>query len=133
MTPAAPRRIKLPGFSWKKKANENEVLFLKGRIRSSGWGQLGSGVQVIETDSKLQPIVKLVGDTYAYFCPNCQRTVWEQELIQRGGHRSASITGQVCLCGARISPLQPGDKVRVHYRFHPEGKWGAWWAERWEW
>ncbi len=138
-TPSLLSTIKriLPGYSWKKPNATQDVIFLKGRVLHAGWGQTGSVTQTIETDSKLVPLVKLIGDTYAYWCGNCKATIWEQELIEHRSkvqHWSASVTEQKCpYCTGPISPLQPGDKVRLHYRFSPKGQWGGWWAERWEW
>jgi Zn finger protein HypA/HybF involved in hydrogenase expression len=103
----------------------------------------GPVTQTIETDSKLVPLVKLIGDTYAYWCRKCGQTIYEQELILRakvgtdcdGQYvKSSKVTEQKCpFCYGPIQPLQPGDKVRVHYRFDQNGQWAAWWAERWEW
>ena len=134
MTPALNFIRKLPGLAWRKNNTNNDVVFLKGRILHAGWGQTGSVTQTIETDSKLVPLVKLVGDTYAYWCAACSKTIWEQELILHSPMRTADITRQkCCYCEGPISPLQPGDKVRVHYRFSPKGNWGGWWAEKWDW
>lgn len=124
---------KLPGLCWKKDNSTNDVIFLKGRILHAGWGQTGSVTQTVETDSKLVPLVKLIGESYAYWCGTCQATIWEQELIMHCPLRSGAIEKQRCpYCKGPISPLQPGDRVRVHYRFSPEGKWGGWWAEKWD-
>lgn len=128
-------RRKLPGLAWRKPAND-DLITLKGRVIHTGWGLTGPVTQTIETDSKLVPLVKLIGSTYAYFCGNCSKTIWEQELqlLQGDGIRSALVNGQRCpFCESFILPLQPGDKVRCHYRFSPSGNWGSWWAERWEW
>lgn len=142
MSALASVRRALPGLAWRKAINDSPV-FLKGRVIHSGWGLTGPVTQTIETESKLIPLVKLIGDTYAYWCKRCGTTIWEQEIIMRSkagpdadGHytRSGKITEQKCpYCYGLIQPLQPGDKVRCHYRFSPEGKWASWWAERWEW
>lgn len=123
---------KLPGYA--QRNSNDEVVFLKGRVIHAGWGHTGPVTQTIETDSKIMPLVKLIGDTYAYWCRNCLKTIWEQELRIIPGVRSALVTGQLCpFCEQQIAPLEPGCVVRCHYRFHKEGKWGAWWAEKWEW
>jgi len=133
----------LPGHAWRVGIH-NDVQFLRGRVIHSGWGLTGPVTQTIETEAKIyMPLVKLIGDTYAYWCPRCFTTIFEQEIILRAkvGRdedceyvRSAKVTDQKCpYCYSRIQPLQPGDKVRCHFRFDQEGKWGAWWAERWEW
>lgn len=141
------RRV-LPGFVWRLRSDE--IAYVYGWVHYSQWGMTGPVSQTIETKSQFQPVIKLIGDTFAYWCPGNHpmigegpTTIYEQELILRGqspeaaaGHyvRSAKVTEQVCpYCNGRIRPLQHGDKVRCHFRFDAEGKWAAWWAERWEW
>jgi hypothetical protein len=137
-------RRKFPGWAWRKNNANNDVQFLKGRVIHAGWGMTGPVTQTIETESKFIPLVKLIGDTYAYWCNACGVTVYEQELILRAragadcdiAHyvKSAKVTEQKCpFCYNPIRPLQRGDKVLVHYRFDQNGQWAAWWAERWEW
>lgn len=133
---------KLPGLAWRVGVF-NDVMWLKGRVIHAGWGLTGPVTQTIETESKLIPLVKLIGDTYTYWCPQCYTTIFEQELILRSKAgrdcdgeyiRSGKISEQKCpFCYGPILPLQPGDRVRCHYRFDQEGKWGAWWAERFDW
>ena len=136
-------RRKLPGFAQRKAIND-EVIFVKGRVLHSGWGMTGPVTQTIQTDAKLYPLVKLIGDTYAYWCRRCFATIFEQELQLRAMVsnedgtreyvRSGKVNEQKCPhCLGPIAPLQPGDKVRCHYRFAEDGTWAAWWAERWEW
>ena len=132
MTPAAFITRSLPGLSWKN--HEGRVVFLKGRVISASWAKLGSGSQWVETDSKIHPLLCLIGDTYTYFCAHCQVTLWEQELMKMQPVRPAGKDQQTCVfCTGPIKPLQPGDKVRLHYRFMPDASWASWWAERWEW
>jgi hypothetical protein len=134
---------KLPGYAWRKPNKGNDVVFLKGYVLHSGWGQTGPVTQTIQTDSKMIPLVKLIGDSYAYWCSKCSATIWQQELIMAAAHVDPitgekvhhflpnSVTGQKCpFCMAPISPLQPGDKVKCHYRFSDLGHWGGWWAEK---
>lgn len=119
-------------------AQENkDVIFHRGVVKHTSWGQTGSLTQIIETETKsigTNGFIKLIGETYAYWCAKCHATVWEQELNMLQPMRSGDVTKQRCpFCESPMNPLQPGDKVRVHYRFHPEGRWGAFWAERWDW
>jgi len=138
-TPTLLSKIKriLPGLAWRHSHKQEEVMFFKGIVKSSSWGQTGSLTQTILLDSKLVGAggyIKLIADTYAYWCPNCKATIWEQELNEHAPMRSGSVSEQKCpYCAGPISPLQPGDKVRAHYRFSPKGNWGSWWAERWDW
>jgi len=131
MTAVAPFRRKLPGHAARSGIYE-EIVFHRGVVIHSGWGMTGPVTQTIQTESKYWcPLVKLIGDTYAYWCRNCQITVWEQELIMRARagrdsdgeySRSPRANEQKCpFCYKLIVPLQPGDKVRVHYRFAENG------------
>lgn len=124
-------RRKLPGHAHRNK--DGEVAFIKGRVVHSGWGKLGSTSQIIETDSPIQPYVKLVGHTYIYWCPHCKLTIFEQEYLLTGTIRSSDPAKQKCpFFGCPITPVQPGTRVRCHYRFSKNGTSGAWWAEVWE-
>lgn len=134
MTGYLPKR-KLPGLAWRKQGWSewnNEVAFVRGVVLHAGWGLTGPVTQTIQTDSKFLPDgkVKLIGETYAYWCEKCFATIWEQELMMAGSIRPGNVRQQFCPhCGSNIQPLQPGTKVYCHYRFSPKGSWGAWWAE----
>ena len=118
-TPAHNIRRKLPGHAWRD--TNDEVVFLKGVVNYSS-----SRVQWIETESKIHPLVYLIADSYAYYCEHCHSMMFEQEVMQMGV--------RICIfCRGSIRPLVRGEKVRVHYRFGRDGKWGGWWAEKWEW
>ena len=125
-------RVRLPGYAHRKLDGEPQWIY--GHVHFSDWGNTGPVSQTIETNSRLYPVIKLIGATFAYWCSGCTATVWEEEIILKGGIRHGDVRKQICpRCGGSIAPLQRGDKVRCHYRFSAEGKWGAMWAERWEW
>jgi hypothetical protein len=158
---AAPYKRVLPGLAWRDR-NDN-VQFVNGWVHFMNWGATGPLSQTIETKSELvgmlpgdnRRTIKLVGNTFAYWCEKCQCTVYEEEiqtlgrinarLIEEAGGwpliRSQKVIGQVCpFCGSTgappqsiFRPLQHGDRVRCHYRFAKNGSWGTWWAERFEW
>jgi hypothetical protein len=163
-TQAAPfPKRKLPGLCLRHGLRD-EIVFVFGEVLHSGWGRTGPVTQTIQTPHKEwlpDGKIKLIGETYAYWCPNCFKTIWEQEMMMRRAiqreddqsrplivdadgrigqefqfshARSGSVRNQRCpFCEGLISPLQPGDRVRCHYRFSEKGEWGSWWAERWEW
>jgi hypothetical protein len=129
---------KLPGYAILR-PNSNEPWFHKGVVEHTSWGQTGSLSQKVAIESKLlgtNGYITLIGETYAYFCESCKVTVWEQEMNALTPMRSGSVTAQRCpFCEGPISPLQPGDKVRVHYRFGTDKetgalRWGSFWAEK---
>ena len=129
---------KLPGHSWKK---NGEVIFIKGKVLHSGWGKLGSSTQLIQTNSKLVGLAQLCGHNYIYWCDFCKITIFEQEMLITKQTRSASVDKQRCVfCDGPVLPVQPGTKVRLHYRFAARAAsegisaagWGGWWAEVWE-
>lgn len=128
-------RRRLPGVTIK---NDNgEPRFHKGVVDRSLWGMTGPFKQIIQLEDKFIGMgvsdgrVALIGSTYAYWCKTCIATIWDQEMfVIPGAVRSGKVTEQKCPhCSTPVLPLQPGTKVRCHYRFDPEGKWGHWWAE----
>lgn len=133
--PVAPGQLfrrKLPGHAWKR--NDGEIIFIRGTVVHAGWGKLGSSTQFIETDSKLVGCAQLIGHNYIYWCPRCSLTIYEQEMLITNQVRSARVDKQRCMfCEGPILPVQPGAKVRLHYRFAANAAWGGWWAEVWEW
>lgn len=146
---AAFKRV-LPGLAWRN--SDSEVIFVNGWVHFMNWGLTGPISQTVETDSKIVPVIKLIDATFAYWCENCRCTVFEEEVQTLGRinaklaedegrvlpPRSFQAAGQVCpFCGLRgpriFRPLAHGDRVRCHYRFAKDGKWGTWWAERYDW
>jgi hypothetical protein len=74
--------------------------------------------------------LRLIGETYIYWCPKCQTNVWEVERLRSRG---------ACPhCSQGLWALQAGDRVRLHYRIsvgkNAEGQivsgGGAWWGEK---
>lgn len=125
-------RRKLPGYCLRDQ--NNEVVFIRGRVIHSGWGRLGPSTQAIETDSKLVGLVHLVGHNYIYWCESCKLTIFEQEIMLTRQVRSSDIARQRCVfCEGPMLPVQRGQKVRLHYRWAKNGMHGGWWAEVWEW
>jgi len=139
MTATHPFTRKLPGVAWRWSQENKGIMFFRGVVKHTSWGQTGSLSQILLLDSKLVGTggyIKLIADTYVYWCPACQLTVWEQELNAFMPMRSGSVERQHCpFCTGRISPLQPGDKIRAHFRFSAKDGdfWGSWWAEKWDW
>lgn len=96
-------------------------MFLRGYVIYSS-----ERVQWVETDSKIHPLIALIGDTYAYWCEPCGATVWEQEIMKMGA--------RICpFCKRPVERIPSGTKVRLHYRFSKDGRWANWWGERFEW
>ena len=101
------------------------VKFIKGRVIS-----VTRNTVVIQTDSKMVGQVILIGETYIYWCPRCQTSVWEVERVRNRG---------ACpFCAGQLSAIQAGDKMKLHYRVGVEkdqdgqmvGGGAAWWGEK---
>ncbi|MBF6570512.1 MAG: hypothetical protein IVW54_16720 [Candidatus Binataceae bacterium] len=107
----------LPGLALRD--NKDNIPFYRGRIIYAS-----ERIQWVEMEHAEHKLVFLVGETYLYWCPRCNCNVWEQEVTMRG-RRTCPF------CEGRILALSPGDTVRLHYRYMPDGKWATWWAERW--
>jgi hypothetical protein len=102
------------------------VKFIKGVVIS-----VTRNVIVVQTDSKLVGRQPLIGETYIYWCRNCQTNVWEVERLRSKG---------ACpFCGGMLSALQAGDKMKLHFRANvqrdKEGNMldqtsAGWWGEK---
>jgi hypothetical protein len=68
-------------------------------------------------------LVFFAGDTFMWWCPRCRITVWEQECQMR-------FSKSCPFCRGHILALSPGDRVRIHYRYDPQGRWANWWGWR---
>jgi DNA-directed RNA polymerase subunit RPC12/RpoP len=124
-TPAQQIRRRLPGIAGRypvsSSSNSGKIIFLKGVVISAD-----RNYQVIQTDSKIYRLVRLLAATYLYTCDSCHSSVYEEEVTAQGKHACP-------FCAGPISPLTKGDKVRLHYRFAKDASWAEWWGERWEW
>lgn len=101
------------------------VKFIKGTvIYVSQWSI------AVQTDSKAIGMQRLIGETYIYWCSRCQTSVWEVERVRSKG---------ACpFCAGQLSALQPGDKLKLHFRVGIEKDTNgqmisggtAWWGEK---
>ena len=120
----------LPGLPSQRNA-EGKVVFVWGRVE-----QVTEYSILIKTDSKFigqasdQGYVRLIGETYIFWCPRCEMSVWEVERIRS--------CGACPKCKQGLWALQLGDKVRLHHRtgmnkpgYPDQGMWGAWYGEKW--
>jgi len=95
----------------------------------------------VEMDHPLYKLVKLLGDSYAHFCPNCRLTIPGNVTYQRSAgsvtHKGREIPIRYFCpyCGPDhlLRMLQPGDRLRLHYRFDPGGEWAGWYGEVSDW
>lgn len=133
------RRI-LPGLEWR--TNFDQRVELKGIVIKV------SPLKVwVETESRHHKLVCLLGDNYLYVCRRCQCSVYHQEIEAMRAADIAKIEAlplldrtmmtvrppQCPFCTGPIYRVEEGDKLKLHYRFMPDGSWGAWWGERVEW
>lgn len=129
---ASQIRRRLPGEAVRN--GKGEVDFRKGRIIYSS-----PRIQYAEMDHPSFKLIWMAGSTFMYFCRNCQWTVWEEEIqIFRAEAVKRGLPGlppRTCpFCCQELDPVQPGDKVRLHYRYDARALTnGNWWAERWDW
>jgi predicted RNA-binding Zn-ribbon protein involved in translation (DUF1610 family) len=95
----------------------------------------------VEMDHPLFKGIKLMGDAYIHYCPNCTRTIPGNVTYRRSAgtveHNGQTIPIRFFCpyCGPDhlLRMMQPGDKVRLHYRFDLEQGWAGWYAEVWDW
>ena len=95
----------------------------------------------VEMDHPLYKGVKLMGDSYAHYCENCKRTIPGNVTYRRSAgsimHKGFEIPIRYFCphCGPDhpLRNLKTGDRLRLHYRFDPEGQWAGWYGEVWEW
>ncbi len=116
----ARRKIvrKLPGIAQRNAAGE--ITFIRGRIMRATLAK-----QVVETDSKIYPILQLLGSNYMYWCETCHCTVYEEEVLRIGRHACP-------FCDRPVFPMAAGIRVRLHFRFAQDAAWAEWWGERWD-
>jgi hypothetical protein len=107
------------------------VKFIKGRVIFVSQNSIA-----IQTESRLigqasdYGVIRLIGETYIYWCPRCKTNVWESERIKSRGACPHCMQG--------LWALQEGDLVRLHYRVqvHKDAAGqmvsggGAWWGEK---
>lgn len=117
MADVGPITRKLPGLAMKD--NAGNIPFYRGQLVYAS-----ERIQWVRTNHPEHKLVFLIADTYTYWCEACRITIWEQEIMARGVRRCP-------FCLGRILALSPGDWVRLHYRYAPDGRWASWWAERW--
>lgn len=120
----------LPGYVWRKP--NGEILLHKGVLTD-----ITRNFEWIDTDSRIQPRIYLVGDTYCYLCLRCPCTVYEQELQMMRQHEIDKgwmpKPARCPFCSGPIERPKLGDKFVLQYRFAKDGMTGTWWAERREW
>jgi len=117
-----------------------EIDFRKGRVI-----HVSDRAISVEMDHPLYPFVKLMGDSYAHYCPNCQRTIPGHVTYRRpvdfvsmtidGKPQSIPLRYFCPFCGPpyMLRMLEPGDRLKLHYRFEKDAGSAAWFAEVWEW
>jgi DNA-directed RNA polymerase subunit RPC12/RpoP len=119
MAEVGPITRKLPGVAMID--NAGNIPFYRGQVIYAS-----ERIQWIETNipDERNKLVFMVGDTYLYWCVACEITVWQQEI-------NAHFVRRCPFCLGRILALSPGDWVRLHYRYMPDGRWANWWGEMW--
>jgi len=120
----------LPGFVWRNA--RDEIVQLRGVIN-----YVSSRVEWVETDSKIHPLVYLIGETYIYICYRCPCTVYEQEVQMMRQHDiDRNVMPRLARCPFCSGPIErpkTGDKVVLQYRFSKDASSAGWWATRRDW
>lgn len=112
----------LPGVALRVERT-GEIPFYKGVLTYAS-----ERIQYVVLEHPEHKLVFLIGETYAFYCEPCKKTLWQQELqahMRQGWYHCP-------FCQQRVRALKPGEKVRVHYRYSKDGSSGMWWAELWE-
>jgi hypothetical protein len=94
-------------------------------------------------ETELNTIEPLMGSAYPMYCENCQVTIpggkGFQATPMRRGHdgrlEEIDMKHPCPYCGPAfvLRKLKIGEKVRIHFRFDPDGKAGQWYGEKWDW
>lgn len=56
-------------------------------------------------------VVILIGETYVYWCPDCQVNIWEDEKTKDRGACPFCLGART-----RLELLKPGDRMKLHFR-----------------
>lgn len=133
-----PVRSRWPGAAVRipSGTRKGEIDFRKGRVIAV------SDLSItVEMDHPLYKVVKLMGESYAHYCRNCQTTV-PGNVTYRRSAGEVEWKGQFIpirffcpWCGPDhlLRMLQPGDWLRLHFRFDQDASAGGWFGEVWEW
>lgn len=98
----------------------------------------------VEMDHPVHRLVKLMGDSYAHYCRNCQKTIpgnvsyrrSADAVLHDGQYVPIRFFCPYCGPGNMLRMLVKGDKLRLHHRFdheHTPPQWAGWYAEVWRW
>jgi hypothetical protein len=106
------------------KTRENKPDFVRGVVHTIN----RNGVWIETEHHTIEP---LMGASYPFYCGNCSRTITGHQNFARQAQERHFCP----YCGPEhiLQELKRGDKVRLHYRFQPDGSSGQWFGERWEW
>ena len=85
-----------------------------------------------EPRAGLEPLVKLMSDSYIHHCRWCQRTIPGNVTYNRS--METRLFCPFCGPGHPLANVKEGTKVLLHFRFEKDsGAWGSWFAEVREW
>ena len=82
----------------------------------------------------IHPLVKLMGDSYIHYCPNCKASIPGNVTYRRQAELRPFCP--YCGPGFLLKEVEVGDWVRLHFRFVLKGvgeQFANWYAEIWEW
>ena len=102
-----------------------QIDFRKGRIT-----RVSEMCIDIETDMPHIKLVKLMGDAYIHYCPNCKASTPGNVTYKR--NPDWRLFCPYCGPGFPLQMVKQGDFVRLHYRFIESGQWANWYGEIWE-
>lgn len=95
----------------------------------------------ISIETELHTLVKLMGESYAHYCENCQATIPGNVTYRRSAgtivHNGIEIPIRYFCpyCGPdhMLRCLRAGEKMRLHYRFEADRTSGGWFGEVFAW
>jgi len=111
-----------PGVTVRKRDGEPD--FVRGVVHTIN----RNGVWIETERHTIEP---LMGAAFPLYCEHCAKTIPGSVTY----NRPADERHWCIFCGPDfpLRELRRGEKVRLHFRFKPDGSSAQWYGEKWEW
>lgn len=111
-----------PGITVRKRDGEPD--FIRGVVHTIN----RNGVWIETERHTIEP---LMGSSFPLYCEHCAKTIPGSVTYQRPAEERHFCP--YCGPGYNLRDLVKGEKVRLHYRFKPDGSSAQWFGEKWDW
>lgn len=111
-----------PGITVRKRSGEPD--FIRGVVHTIN----RNGVWIETERHTIEP---LMGASFPLYCGHCSKTIPGSVTYKRPPEERHFCP----YCGPEfvLRELVKGEKVRLHYRFAPDGSSAQWFGEKWDW